>query len=118
MNDRQGFTLIEIVMAVLIFAIMMGGLMSAGIVASNQLHEGQADVELWSVASYKMERLIAAGYDSVKNGKETIMGYDVDWKIKGNSPKTVTLTIDRKAYKGKEKKQQAFVTLLADPDDL
>ncbi len=44
MNDRQGFTLVEVIMAVLIFSLMMGGLMSASLVASNQLKVGQADV--------------------------------------------------------------------------
>ena len=118
MNDRQGFTLIEIVISLLIFSIMMGGLMSAGLVASGQLYEGKDDVEIWEVANYQMERLIAEGYDNIVNGKDTILGHPVDWKVSGTSPKEITITIDKKSYKGKEKKAQAFVTMLANPADL
>ena len=115
MNDRQGFTLIEIIMAVLIFSLLMGGLMSAGLVASNQLKIGQGDVEMWEVATYQMEKLIALGYDSIKNGKDTIQGMPVDWKINGNSPKRIFVTIDRKNIHGNWK-TESFETYLRDPD--
>ena len=51
MSGRRGFTLIEVVMAVLIFSLMMGGLMSASLVASNQLRIGQKDVEVWEIVT-------------------------------------------------------------------
>ena len=118
MNDQRGFTLIEVILALLLFSIMVGGLMSAGLVASDQIREGQGDVRVWEIATYQMETLIAMGYDNVSNGKDTIQGHPVDWKITGNSPKTITVTVDKKSYKGKEKKAQSFITYLADPADL
>ena len=51
MSGRRGFTLIEVVMAVLIFSLMMGGLMSASLVASNQLRIGPKDVEVWEIVT-------------------------------------------------------------------
>ena len=117
MSGRQGFTLVEIIVALVIFSIMMGGLMSAGLVASNQLKLGQSDVEVWEVATYQMEKLLAMGYDSIKNGKDTINGYPVDWKINGNSPKRIFVTIDRKSIHGAWK-PESFETYLMDPDDL
>ncbi len=115
MSSRQGFTLIEVVMAVLIFSLMMGGLMSASLVASNQLKIGQKDVEVWEIITYKMEELIAVGYDSIKAGKDTIQGYPVDWKIIGNDPKRIFITIDRKSIGGPWK-SESFETYLRDPD--
>ncbi len=117
MNDRQGFTLVEIIVALVIFSIMMGGLMSASLVASNQLRMGQTDVEVWEVATYQMEKLIAMGYDSIKPGKDTIQGYPVDWKINGNSPKRIFITVDRQSIDGSWR-PESFETYLADPADL
>ena len=115
MSGRRGFTLIEVVMAVLIFSLMMGGLMSASLVASNQLRIGQKDVEVWEIVTYKMEELIAQGYDSIKAGKDTIQGYPVDVKINGMDPKRIYITIDRKSIHGPWK-AESFETYLRDPD--
>ena len=115
MSGRKGFTLIEIIVALVIFSIMMGGLMSASLVASNQLRMGRIDAEVWEVATYQMEKLIAIGYDSIKNGKDTIQGYPVDWKINGSNPKRIFVTIDRKDIHGNWK-SESFETYLRDPD--
>ena len=115
MNDRQGFTLVEITVALVIFSIMMGGLMSASLVASKQLRMGQSDAQVWQVATTQMEKLIAFGYDSIKNGKDTIQGYPVDWKITGNSPKRIFVTIDRRSIHGSWR-SESFETYLRDPD--
>ena len=115
MRDRQGFTLVEIIMAVMIFSVMMGGLMSASLVASRQLRQGQSDVEVWEVVTYQMEKLIALGYDSIKAGKDTIQGYHLDWKINGMDPKRIYITIDRKSIHGPWK-SESYETYLMDPD--
>ena len=115
MSDRQGFTIVEVTMALLIFSLMMGGLMSASLVASNQLKMGQSDVEVWEVATYQMEKLIALGYDSIKPGKDTIQGLPVDWKINGNSPKRIYITVDRKSIQG-QWKSESFEIYLMEPD--
>ena len=115
MRGRQGFTLVEIIVALVIFSIMMGGLMSASLVASNQLKLGQVDAEVWEVATYQMEKLIALGYDSIKNGEDTIQGYPVEWTINGSAPKRIFVTIDRKDIHGNWK-SESFETYLRDPD--
>lgn len=115
MSGRQGFTLIEIIVALVIFSIMMGGLMSASLVASSQLRMGRIDAEVWEVATYQMEKLIAIGYDSIKNGKDTIQGYPVDWKINGSNPKRIYVIIDRRDIHG-QWRSESFETYLRDPD--
>ena len=113
MNDRQGFTLVEIIMAVLIFALMMGGLMSAGLVANNQLTTSQNDIRVWKAASYQLEKLIAEGYDSVSSGSGTVQGLSVVWTVTGTAPKKVLLVIDRKTLSG-DVRPDSFVTYMAD----
>ncbi len=113
MSDRQGFTLVEIIMSVLIFSIMMGGLMSAGLVASNQLRVGQNDVRIWKAATYQLEKLIAEGYDSISSGSDTVQGYSTVWTVTGTAPKKILLVIDGKTLSGGIR-PDSFVTYMAD----
>ena len=113
MSDRQGFTIIEIIMAILIFSIMMGGLTSAGVVASNQIKTGQNDVRVWHAATYQLEKLMAEGYDSVSSGSDTVQGYNAVWTVTGTDPKKILLVIDRKTLSG-DIRPDTFVTYLAD----
>lgn len=112
--SRQGFTLIEIIMAVLIFSLMMGGLMSAGLVASNQLRIGRNDVRIWKATTYQLEKLIAEGYDNLSSGSDTVQGYNTVWTVTGTDPKKILLVIDRETLSG-DIRPDSFVTYLADP---
>ena len=113
MSGRQGFTLVEIIVAVMIFSFMMGGLMSAGLVANNQLRISQDDVRIWKTATYQLEKLVAEGYDSVSSGSDTVQGYSTDWTVTGTDPKKIILVIDRETLSG-DIRPDSFVTYLAD----
>ena len=100
MNGRRGFTLIEVIMAVLVFAVLMGGLTSAGLVAANQLRISQNDVRVWKAATYQLEKLIADGYAGVASGSDTIQGFNTVWTVSGTDPKKILLVIDRESLTG------------------
>lgn len=100
-------------MALLIFSLMTGGLMSAGLVASSQLRTGKNDMRVWEVATFQMERVIAEGYAGVSSGQDTIQGYSVVWTVTGADPKKINLVIDRTTLSG-EIRPDSFVTYLAD----
>ena len=116
MSDRQGFTLVEVIMAVLIFSLMMGGLMSASVVANDQLTLGKYDAEVWVVVTYQMEKLIAIGYDNIVTGDDTIQGYPLEWIVSGTDPKKIELIVAKKILRGNERRSEAFVTYLVDPN--
>ncbi len=113
MSGRQGFTLIEIIMAVLIFSVMMGGVISAGFVASYQLRMGQDDVRVWKAATHQLEKLIAEGYSSVSSGSDTVQGYSTVWTVTGTDPKKILLVIDRTTLSG-DVRPDTFVTYVTD----
>ena len=113
MSGRQGFTLVEVIMALLIFAIMMVGLTSAGLVASSQLRVGRNDVRIWKAVSYRMETLLAEGYDSLSAGADTIEGYSMVWTVTATDPKKILLVIDRKTLSG-DIRPDSFVAYLSD----
>ena len=114
MNDRRGFTLVEVVMAVLIFMLLMGGLTSAGLVAANQLRVAQDDVRVWKAVTYQMEKLVADGYAGVASGSDTIQGFNTVWTVSGTDPKKILLVIDRTTLTGNIR-PDTFMTYLADP---
>jgi len=114
MNGRHGFTLVEVLIAVLIFSLLMGGLVSAGVVASSQLVMGQNDVRVWKAASYQLEKLVAGGYANLVSGSNTVQGYNTVWTVTGTDPKKVLLVIDRKTLSG-DIRPDTFVTYLVDP---
>ena len=115
MNDRRGFTLVEVIMAVLVFAVLMGGLTSAGLVAANQLRISQTDVRVWKAATYQLEKLIADGYASVASGSDTIQGLNTVWTVSGTDPKKILLVIDRTTLTGAIL-PDTFLTYIADPN--
>ena len=112
MNIRQGFTLIEVIISVLIMALLMGGLVSAGMVAGNQLRVSQTDIRVWKASSYQMEKLLAQGYTNVVSGSDTVQGFPVVWNVTGTDPKKILLVIDRTTLMGVVR-PDSFVTYLA-----
>ncbi len=113
MSSPRGFTLIEVIMALLIFAIMMVGLISSGLVASSQLRVGQNDVRVWRAVSYQMEKLLAEDYDNLSAGGDTIQGFSMVWTVTGTDLKKILLVIDRKTLSG-DIRPDSFVTYLSD----
>lgn len=113
MNSRQGFTLIEVIISVLIMSLLLGGLVSTGMVAGNQLRVSQTDMRVWKATNYQMEKLLAQGYSTVASGNDTVQGFSVVWTVTGTDPKKILLVIDRTTLTG-EVRPDSFVTYLAE----
>ena len=112
MNSRQGFTLIEVIISVLIMALLVGGLVSSGMVAGNQLRVSQTDMRIWKATNYQMEKLLAQGYANVVSGSDSVQGFSVAWTVTGTNPKKIVLVIDRRTLMG-DVRPDSFVTYLA-----
>lgn len=113
MYNRQGFTMIEVIIAALIMAILMGGLISAGTVAAGQLRLSQTDMQIWEASTHQIEKLMALDYDSVVSGTDSVHGFNVVWTVTGTDPKEIVLVIDRPTLLG-EIRPDSFVTYLAE----
>lgn len=112
-RQRAGFSVIEVVIAVVIMGILVGGLTSAGVVARSQLTLGQIDVRVWKAASFQMEKILAEGYDNLTAGTDTVQGLALGWTITGTNPKKVVLVVDRPTLVGAIR-PDTFVTYVAD----
>lgn len=111
--NKHGFTIIEVIMASLVMAILLGGLISAGTVAATQLRSSQTDMQIWKASTHQMERLMAQDYSTLVSGSDTVEGFNVVWTVTGTDPKEILLVIDRPTTRG-EIRPDSFVTYVAE----
>ncbi len=79
----SGASLIEVLVALLIFSTTVLGLSAMGMVAGKQLRMSRTDMRVWTAVQYQMEKLTAIGYDGLTGaGAETVQGSSMSWEIK------------------------------------
>jgi prepilin-type N-terminal cleavage/methylation domain-containing protein len=108
-----GFTLAEVIVSILVFAVVVLGLLQMALVARQQTRAGQLKTDMWSVAQVTIEEITATSFDSISAGSDNVMGYPVAWTVAGTSPKTVTLVVQRPSVLGGIV-ADTFVTQVAD----
>ncbi len=111
-RDTRGASLVEVLVALLVFTVAVLGLTSAGVVASGQVREGWTDSRLWSAVHTQMDSLVAVGYDAVASGADTVAGYAMVWTVQPGNPKKIVLVTGTANYEGVAE-QDTFVTYLA-----
>ncbi len=112
-GDASGISMIEVLVALVIFSVTVLGLTSAGAIAGGQLRMGRRDIQLWTAVHYQLDWLTAQGYDSVAAGSATVQGYPMSWTVEGTNPKKIILVVDAKKSNG-QVVPDTIVTYLAD----
>ncbi len=79
--DSSGVSLIEVLVALLIFSSTVLGLSAMGMVAGKQLRMSRTDMRVWTAVHYQMDKLTAIGYDNLTAGAETVQGSGMSWEI-------------------------------------
>ncbi len=113
LEGQGGVSIVEVLVSILIFATAILALTTAGVIAGKQLRMSRADVRLWSAVHYRLEALIAQGYDNVAAGSDTVLGYPMSWDVQGTEPKRIILTVQAPTSRGAAN-PDTFVTYLAD----
>jgi prepilin-type N-terminal cleavage/methylation domain-containing protein len=93
LREKEGVTLIEILIGVIILSVALLGLAAAGGVAARQVYMGRVDMGRWAALQQQLESLVATGTD----------------------PKQITLVMTRENFRG-ETVQDTLVTYMADPN--
>lgn len=96
-NRREkGFTLIEVMVAMGIFAIGILAVASMEITASHNNRSARLRTEAFTLASERIETLITREYASIADGSETGVEIDLLWTVTDDTPiantKTITVT--------------------------
>lgn len=89
----RGYSLVEIVIALVIFAIAMTGLVTMSVLGSEQLRVAHDEDARWSVAQRKLEELIAQDTAALVNGTQTVAGYPLSWTVIKGDPTKIVLVV-------------------------
>ncbi len=115
LREREGVSLIEVLIGVIILSVALLGLAAAGGVAARQVYMGRVDMGRWAALQQQLETLVSDGYANVTDGSATVQGYPMSWAVTGTDPKQVTLVMTRENFRG-ETVEDTVVTYLADPN--
>ncbi len=80
-NKCHGFTLLEVIVALFIIAIVMAGLLQAtALVAKNKTHLNKKTIAGW-VAQNQYYEFVLDSNKSKMSGQEKVFDYDFSWTI-------------------------------------
>jgi prepilin-type N-terminal cleavage/methylation domain-containing protein len=87
-NERRGFSLIEVLIAVILLSLVALGLAVAATFALSQVAKAGQDLRYSADVQQVADSLVAAGYNSVTSGSESIRGRSVSWTVSNPSAKS------------------------------
>ena len=97
-TPEQGFSLIEVLIAIFILAIGILAVVSMQTAAMHGNFKAVGLTEASIFAEDRMERILAQDYDSIGSGQQTVGGrYGATWTVQNDTPvantKTVAVTV-------------------------
>jgi prepilin-type N-terminal cleavage/methylation domain-containing protein len=97
MSDNHGFTIIEIMFALSIFAIGILAVSGLSISAVGSNASSRRITEATALAEDRLERLASLPYASIQDGQEASGGYQISWVVVENEiatdTKSITVTV-------------------------
>jgi prepilin-type N-terminal cleavage/methylation domain-containing protein len=81
MTDRRGFTIVEVMVAVMILSVGILGLVTTAGLVTRMIGQGQRYTEASTLASERFEILRAQGCPAAGSADTTQGAYNVAWKI-------------------------------------
>jgi len=80
-SSRQGFSLVEVMIAMSLLAVAMMSLAGAAALGLNQMGRARQDLQYNADVQQVTDSLIGAGWNHVSNGSGTIRGRPVNWVV-------------------------------------
>ena len=78
---KMGFTLVEVMVALLVFTLGVLGAVKATGGLARMVSEGKQEAGAAAIAQDRMERLRATSCASMAGGSETVRKYSVSWAV-------------------------------------
>lgn len=92
MKTRAGFTLVEVMVALVILAVGILGLAATTMYAIRQTTFGELTTERAAALQTVIEELRAVDYDSVRSGSDSVGNFSVSWTVtRGSRSKAVEI---------------------------
>ena len=92
-RPRGGFSIIELVMALIVLAFGVVGLATTTLFITRELMLAEVTTARAAATRSVMERLRATPYDSIGPGGDTIGPMVVSWTVTATTPQTTTLGV-------------------------
>ena len=99
-GPEAGVSLVEVVVALLVFTIGALAAFQQTLVARQQARAGEIITEAAAAAQYQMETLRSLPYDNIDSGSDTVWGFPLTWTVSGAAPKVILLTVERPSVLG------------------
>ena len=80
-QSREGFTLVEVLVAMVLLSVAMMSLAGAAALGLSQLGKARQDLQYAADVQQVTDSLVGAGWNNVSNGSATVRGRPVDWKV-------------------------------------
>ena len=90
-SGQAGFSITELLMAIIIISVGVVGFASAVGLASTELWIGRRDTEVALLVTDQLEELKSRDYAAVVPGARTVGDYQLAWDVQGTDRKKVIL---------------------------
>lgn len=85
-SDRDGFSIVEVLVAVTLLGIAMMSLAGAAALGLSQLGKARQDLQYSADVQQVTDSLIAVGWNKVATGSSTVRGRPISWSVSTLSP--------------------------------
>jgi prepilin-type N-terminal cleavage/methylation domain-containing protein len=111
--NRDGFSLVEVMIAMTLLAVGMMSLAGAAALGLSQMSKARQDLEYSADVQQVADSLVGAGWNHVSNGSSTIRGRPVSWAVTAASASSqkVDLLVQRRGQANQTTVYQDTVTL-------
>ncbi len=94
-TNERGFTIVEILVAVMILSVGILGLASTAALVTRMIGQGQRYTEASTIANDRFEQLRSMTCADLADGTEAVGGYNVNWQTSalGNRGANMTVTV-------------------------
>ncbi len=90
---REGFSLVEVLVAVTLLSVAMMSLASAAALGLSQLGKARQDLQYAADVQQVTDSLVGKGWNNVSNGSATVRGRPVSWTVSTLSPNSQRVNV-------------------------
>src|SRR3954467_1600556 len=92
-NAREGFSLVEVLVALTLISVAMMSLAGAAALGLSQMGKARQDLQYSADVQQVVDSLVSVGWNKVSTGSGTIRGRSVSWTVTAVNPNSQRLNV-------------------------